>query len=655
MKKYLFILLLLLIIIPFNVIAAEDYNNFTYSIDEENNTITLTKYNGNSEKVTIPSKVMKDNVEYQVIFNGAVFYNNSNVKKIIFEDGIKSGSTLRNAFRNCTNLTKVDFGNLDTRNLEDMKNLFYGDESLEEINVSSFDTSNVTDLSYMFYNCKSIKKIDLSNFDTSNAVSMQYLFYNCNSLEYLNIINFDTVNTSYFHTAFGYETIESLKTIIVGKKFRITNNYGNSFSRGTWIREEDGKHYDAVDIPFLDNPAGTYHKLTETIENLSIIKPVTYRINPVITKIDHFYTNNHDQFELVDNKGVIINHLNVQNTDDYTVPGKVELIFKDAIIDSNNNKYDLFLQIDNVHLFDINNEEGYSDFNVDILQIVTYKKVSGIGLFNYFYPDMESVKALTGSIYKQSSVFEDITLKILNKNGTPVNGNYLFSIYDLDGSSTREINSQYLHPTGTSGYGEFSEGVTLHEGFDMNSLYMHNNSFLLQLSDNRITGSRADNSSELSEFIITADSKYSKFTWNGSGNVGSLLFFRYQPQIVNFEFVNKKGELIPNAKLAIYNDNGELIEEWVTGNKTKKILLNPGKYTIKQIEKVNGYDKVKDIEFMIGLENDNQESNNTIKMIADYHITNNPNTSKTIVFIISIIVLLFTGIIIHNKIKRVNN
>ena len=60
-------------------------------------------------------------------------------------------------FRNCNNLTKVDF-------------------------MSSFDTSSVTDMGFMFYYCESLTSLDISNFDTSKVTSMFSMFENCKSL-----------------------------------------------------------------------------------------------------------------------------------------------------------------------------------------------------------------------------------------------------------------------------------------------------------------------------------------------------------------------------------------------------------------------------------------------------------------------------------------
>ena len=643
MKRIFLILLFAVCFIPFQVLAVEDYHNFTYSIDEENQTIKITKYNGTSEEVVIPSSVTMNEKNYSVVLNGGVFYNNTAIKKVVFESGVKAGDTLRRLFRGCSSLESVDFSDFDTSSTTTLTQMFYNATSLKEVNMSHFNTSNVTDFSYLFYNCFAIKNLDLSSFDTKNGISMQYMFYRCNSLEYLNIQGFDTTQATNFQVGFGFDSIKTFHTIVVGKNFRIQNNYGNSFGRGTWVREEDGKHVDAVDVPFLEDSSGTYHKLTDTVDNLSNLKAVTYRISPNISKIDSFRTNNPEQFEVIDNKYLIVNHLTVQSTDNYVVPGNAELLFQDAVTDSNGNSYDLSLLIDNVHLYDLNVDAGVTDFVADIVQILTYENSSGIGLYNYFYPTVDDLRNGTGNFYKTSSIFEDVTMRVLNKNGEAVEGDYLFSAYDIDGASVRDINSSHLNIGGTAGYGEFSEGVTLGEGFDMSTLWMHDHTFLIQPRESRITGSRSDNSSELSEFVIVSDAKYSKFTWNGSGNVGSAIFYRYQPQVMHFEYLNQKSQLLSGVKLSLYNDRGDLVKEWTTEKETKNLLLNPGRYVLRQTSTLNGYTKVDDVEFYVDFEGStNHENSHTIQMISDYQLTVNPKTGSRFIFFLffnSLIVL----------------
>ena len=75
------------------------------------------------------------------------------------------------------------------------------------------------------------------------------------------------------------------------------------------------------------------------------------------------------------------------------------------------------LFIDNVRLYDLNVDAGVTDFVADIVQILRYENSSGIGLYNYYYSTIEDLRNSGTTIYKTSPIFEDVTMKILDKNG----------------------------------------------------------------------------------------------------------------------------------------------------------------------------------------------------------------------------------------------
>ena len=54
-------------------------------------------------------------------------------------------------FRDCSEITKIDFKNIDTASVVDMSQMFYGMDSIKTLDLSSFNTSNVEDMSQMFY------------------------------------------------------------------------------------------------------------------------------------------------------------------------------------------------------------------------------------------------------------------------------------------------------------------------------------------------------------------------------------------------------------------------------------------------------------------------------------------------------------------------
>jgi surface protein len=47
-------------------------------------------------------------------------------------------------FRDCKNLETINFGNINTSLVENMKSVFYGCSKLTSIDLSKFDTSEVT-------------------------------------------------------------------------------------------------------------------------------------------------------------------------------------------------------------------------------------------------------------------------------------------------------------------------------------------------------------------------------------------------------------------------------------------------------------------------------------------------------------------------------
>ena len=60
-------------------------------------------------------------------------------------------------FRDCSEITKIDFKNIDTASVVDMSQMFYGMDSIKTLDLSSFNTSNVEDMSQMFYGDSQLK------------------------------------------------------------------------------------------------------------------------------------------------------------------------------------------------------------------------------------------------------------------------------------------------------------------------------------------------------------------------------------------------------------------------------------------------------------------------------------------------------------------
>lgn len=166
--------------------------------------------------------------------------HNSQIRKaIVSSTGM---SDMSYWFKDCNNLTQVEFKNCDTTNVSDMSGMFINCQSLksldlssfntenvevmtggsfdgmfkdcnslESLNVTSFNTSKVTSMNSMFERCYKLKNLDLSSFDTSNVTKMNYMFSDCKSLISLNTNGFNTSNVVQMQTMFrGCKSLEQL-------------------------------------------------------------------------------------------------------------------------------------------------------------------------------------------------------------------------------------------------------------------------------------------------------------------------------------------------------------------------------------------------------------------------------------------------------------
>ena len=113
----------------------------------DDDTISLTKYNGGGGTVTIPSSFEdKDVVSFGTIFKG-----NNNIAKVIIPDTVTNIAD--NAFNNCPNLTGVTIGSGVTN---------IGDNAFREclgITSISFPEGLTSIGDYAFYNCCRIKRV----------------------------------------------------------------------------------------------------------------------------------------------------------------------------------------------------------------------------------------------------------------------------------------------------------------------------------------------------------------------------------------------------------------------------------------------------------------------------------------------------------------
>ena len=197
---------------------------WNYTLDDENNIITLNYYTGDKENVNVydqykvegSDKIYTAKLLSNNRFKGSnyMFAGNTNIKTISFSSSLDTSSCTGMAcmFKGCTNLESINFGtNFNTSNVTSMESMFMICPSLISVDVSGFDTSNVTNMNGMFDRCSSLANLDVSGFNTSNVNAMVGMFDGCSSLANLDVSGFDTSNVVHLYDMFnGCSLLESL-------------------------------------------------------------------------------------------------------------------------------------------------------------------------------------------------------------------------------------------------------------------------------------------------------------------------------------------------------------------------------------------------------------------------------------------------------------
>ena len=524
----------------------EWYKDYTYTLDDANNTINLTKYNGQSNEVVIQNSATIEGKKYSTVIENAVFRNNEVITSVTFENGIKAGTNLSYLFSECENLLSIDF--------------------------NDFDTSNVTNMSCMLNGCNKLTNLDLSKFNTSNLVNMDVMFSESKNLTTLDISSFDTTHLTNF--VFPFNTLNSLKKIKLGPNFKFEMNDGfiGAFGRGTWLREEDQKEYSILELirkAKTTSIAGTYTKVSSISDEMSISKQVTFRMTN---------SDNIDWGDLTNTNFIIDNnrlyaHIDISNAEEYTLPREIEYKIIDGIEDKDNNKFDLLVKVNDIKFNNITGADTPQNVYIFLLTTRSFE--------NYVYDSLESAHLDNRHPIRINQIIFNVELKVVDKNGVAQEGSYIFATNDMDGLANGN-----------------SEGVKLISGFDTETLTFSNPTNLIQ-NEKGILAVRGDNATELSEFLVKLDAKSAKFIWYDPLSLGGGFSLYYQPQIVSIKNITDKGEYLPNEKLALFDKDGNKIKEWVTGTDDETVMLNTGPYVIKCVEPAEGYKRPDDVHFSV--------------------------------------------------------
>ena len=175
-------------------------------------------------KFVFPDEVIINGVSQINISAKYNFERENNTIQLIWNESTENWGCL---FKNCTNITEIDFSQFDfsqhiqgnmmlaelpsltSVNLncagklkfKDAGSIFLNMVSITSLNLSNLDMSEVTDISWMFRGCRSLTSLDLTNFQIVNTeLTVSNLFYVCPNLEYINLKNvyFKPNDNSYF-------------------------------------------------------------------------------------------------------------------------------------------------------------------------------------------------------------------------------------------------------------------------------------------------------------------------------------------------------------------------------------------------------------------------------------------------------------------------
>ena len=168
----------------------------------------------------------------------------------------------RRLFINYTNVTEINFYNVNTSLVTNMQEMFLSDTSLTSIDLHSFDTSHVTSMIAMFNTCQSLTTLDLSYLDTSSLVNTTSLVAGATNLKYLNLNNFGSNYIT--DAAYMFSINNSLEVIKMrGFNFGATTSLVSTFSNAPNVRSIDLSNANTTNVTSMQAMFNALEKLEE--------------------------------------------------------------------------------------------------------------------------------------------------------------------------------------------------------------------------------------------------------------------------------------------------------------------------------------------------------------------------------------------------------
>ena len=135
--------------------------DFVYLVDDSK--LKLTGYRGDQTDLVIPGHAVIDGTAYDEVWIQSNVWQNSSVKSLKFENGVKFGASASEGI--------------------EIFNLFDGLADLESADFSKVSVNEFVTIQNMFEGCSNLKNVDLSGFDFSDCNSAEKFFDGCDSLE----------------------------------------------------------------------------------------------------------------------------------------------------------------------------------------------------------------------------------------------------------------------------------------------------------------------------------------------------------------------------------------------------------------------------------------------------------------------------------------
>ena len=211
-----------------------------------------------------------------------LFKNCTNISYIDFEgfDFTKVTDTSE-MFQNCTSLTSISFGSSEANNVIKMSYMFANCSSLNSINLTIFETSKVEKMDGIFEFCSNLNSI-IQNFDTSKVTTMEKMFSKCKNLNNLDISNFDVSSVTNMNSMFSgcikLNSVNLFKTKTIS-----LINMGSMFQSCSSLAEIDLSNFDTSSVQFMSN---LFHDCTK----LKSLKNFDFNTEKVI-KMESMFEN----------------------------------------------------------------------------------------------------------------------------------------------------------------------------------------------------------------------------------------------------------------------------------------------------------------------------------------------------------------------------